>query len=210
MFLQPLLYDVNYNKRIDEKMYKAEIEANDDDRAIAETADTTGRTTEIVNELSECVGLTRDFYNTLAGYAVRPEESKDTPQIARLTSKLERATALIDGTDFNNFNPSNVAKIGNFVGELEELNGRMTDELVSPNLPEALRNILVGVDGGGGILQQVKNSLSSLTNLAQGKIMGRRQTTEVLGEGYGCCSMYDRFGFMDISQYQPTQYLFVG
>lgn len=197
-------------------MYKAEVEANDDDREISETADTNAQTTDIINELTECVSLTRDFYNTLAGYAVRPAEQKDVPSTSRLTSKIDRTSALIDATDFNEFNPNNISKIEGFIDQLQTLSNRLQewspDEVGSPDeeLPATLRNILEG------ILPQVNNNLTGLLNIAEGKIMGRRPTEQVLGTGYcphtnteGFC-LYDRFGFMDISPYQPSQYLYVG
>ena len=204
MFLQPLLYDVNYNKRIDEKMYKAELEANDDDREISETADTNAQTTDIINELTECVSLTRDFYNILAGYAVRPAEQKDVPSTSRLTSKIDRTSALIDATDFNEFNPNNISKIEGFIDQLQNLSTRLQEWTPDDNLPATLREILEG------ILPQVNNNLAGLLNIAEAKILGRRPTEQVLGTGHMCCEMYDRFGFMDISPYQPSQYLYVG
>lgn len=216
MFLQPLLYDVNYNKRIDEKMYKAELEANDDDREISETADTNEQTTNIINELTECVSLTRDFYNTLAGYSVRPAEQKEVPSTSRLTSKIDRTSALIDATDFNDFNPNNISKIEGFIDQLQTLSTRLQEWTPDDDLPATLQDILQD------ILPQVNRNLTGLLNIAEAKIMGRRPTEQVFGVGRfgvedycphtnteGFC-LYDRFGFMDISPYQPSQYLYVG
>jgi hypothetical protein len=208
MFFQPLLYDVNWNRHIDEKMYKLEIQNNEDDREISETADTNAQTTDIINELTECVSLTRDFYNTLAGYSVRPAEQKDVPSTSRLTSKIDRTSALIDATDFNEFNPNNISKIEGFIDQLQTLSNRLQEWTPDADLPATLQNILEG------ILPQVNNNLTGLLNIAEAKIMGRRPTEQVLGTG--CCSgtealcLYDRFGFMDVSPYQPTQYLYVG
>lgn len=210
MKLGPLLYDVNFDKSINEKLYKSEIEANDDDRAIAETADATNETSAITSELNDIVSLSRDFYNTLASYTIRPALQDSIPSTSRLVSKMDKTSAMIDGTDFNNFNPSNIQKIESYLGEMEqvfeaisEMNLDLPAGRVSPFFTQVQQ-----------IRGQVLNNFSALINVTRGKVMSRRQTIEVIGTGMcgsgygrGMCPMYDRFGFVDIGRFQPRRFL---
>ena len=201
----PLLYDVNFDKKINEKLYKSEIEANDDDRAIAETFDAANETSAITSELNDIVSLSRDLYNTFASYTIRPALQDSIPSTSRLVSKMDKTSSLIDGMDFNTFNPSNIQKIEAYLGEMEQV----FEAIEGMNLDLPAGRVSPFFRQVHEIRGQVLNNFSALINVTRSKIMSRRQTIEVIGTGYGrgMCPMYDRFGLMDIGRFQPRRFL---
>lgn len=208
----PLLYDMDFDKSINEKLYKLEVETNDADQAIAETADATNITSEITSELNDIVSLSRDLYNTFASYTIRPALQDSIPSTSRLTSKMDKTSSLIDGSDFNVFNPSNIQKIEAYLGEMEQV----FEAISEMNLDLPVGRVSPFFQQINEIRGQVLNNFSALINVTRSKIMSRRQTIEVIGNGmcgsgYGSGmyggSMFDRFGFVKIDKYQPRRFL---
>jgi hypothetical protein len=210
MKLQPLFYSPNFTKSINDKLYKIELETNEDDRELAETQSMAEKTNEITEALQTMIGFAQDFNNQLASLSTQRDTlptrdiTSSLPQTGKFLNAIDKTLRLIGTTDFNDFNPQNVDAINSYLDNLNQLfqsimNQNLEGNIRSNVIAELFRQAL-------NIRNQIKTPFENVINSLQTKMLSRRQTEAILGSGYKKQKL-DKYGLFVIDDYQTNRFL---
>lgn len=215
MKLQPLFHSPNFTKSINDKLYKIELETNEDDRELAETQSMAEKTNELTELLQTIIGFSQDFNNQLASLSTQRDAlpTRDLvgslPQTGKFLNAIDKTLRMIGSTDFNDFNPQNVDAINSYLDNLNQL----YQSIMNQNLEGNIRNQVVAelFRQALNIRNQIKTPLETVINSLQTKMLSRRQTEAILGSGscFSCIKQkkLDKYGLFVIDDYQPTRFL---
>lgn len=210
MKLQPLLHTPNFTKGINSKLYKIEMETNEDDRELGETQSTAEITNEITELLQNVIGFAQDFNNQLANLSTQrmsttTREIPSLPQTGKFIVAIDKLIRLVSGVDFNDFNPQNIDAIQSYLDNLEQLNQSIMSQDISlpvrnPVIEELFRQL-------ESVRDQIKFPLDSVINSLRTKMISRRQTQPILGSGFMRECIYDKYGLLNVNPYQTKLYV---
>lgn len=205
-----LLHRNDRNLRLMNRVYQMEMDANDDERELAETGDTAGITTKLVLDLGSIEALLQDYNNYLASLNITIAK-KDIPSTSKLLTKAMEVSSVVASTDFNDFSPDSVDRVSRAIDNINNLIQFIQSHNLTPRGVASAREFYRQV---GSITANILEVVSPMITMLSSRLVNRRQTISVLederfaqeeemyGGGY-----YDRYGFMEISQYQPKRWV---
>jgi hypothetical protein len=118
--------------KIQRRVAKSLREANDDDRGLAETADMSEDTDDIIDKINKIVEQTINISNTLLNERSkirRPTDSINTPDFN--ISNLEKFITDFNKLDVNKMNANNIQKLTDAKNKLDEFIGGLYSNLTS-------------------------------------------------------------------------------
>lgn len=118
--------------KIKRRVAKSLREANDDDRGLAETADMSEDTDDIIDKINKVVEQTLNITNTLLNERSkikRPTDSINTPDFNY--SNLDKFITDFNKLDVNKMNASNIEKITDAKTELEAFTDALSNNVTS-------------------------------------------------------------------------------
>jgi|TARA_B110000503_G_scaffold35808_1_gene58538 hypothetical protein len=117
------MYEDGSFKSINEKLFKSEIEANDDNREIAETVQDTELSDELMTLLERLRNEFSDFSEDQRKSFQNAMERQITPvrleKITPISNLINQVDSSVGKADFNNFDKASIGKLQEFFEEFE-------------------------------------------------------------------------------------------
>jgi|TARA_R110000824_G_scaffold290461_1_gene479009 hypothetical protein len=117
------MYEDGSFKSINEKLFKSEIEANDDNREIAETVQDTELSDELMTLLERLRNEFSDFSEDQRKSFQNAMERQITPvrleKITPISNLINQVDSSVGKADFNNFDKASIGKLQEFLEEFE-------------------------------------------------------------------------------------------
>jgi hypothetical protein len=204
------MYEDGSFKSINEKLFKSEIEANDDNREIAETVQDTELSDELMTLLERLRNEFSDFSEDQRKSFQNAMERQITPvrleKITPISNLINQVDSSVGKADFNNFDKASIGKLQEFLEEFESQyalyeDGRdQLDGLLEvSDGPLKLKSSLLLLKSK--LLNYKQNSLNP--NIELSNIDDGDPTQAVVGSGR------KQTGFLNLGPYQTKEKLIV-
>jgi len=130
------MYEDGSFKSINEKLFKSEIEANDDNREIAETIQDTELSNDLMTLLERFRNELSDVGQELASFYAEYQDKEDLDKITKpekisiFLNIADQITSALEKSDFDGFSKAVIESIKKLYDDIEEQNKAIAENIV--------------------------------------------------------------------------------
>jgi|TARA_R110002153_G_scaffold155865_2_gene307913 hypothetical protein len=185
-------------KKINQEVYKRDVQRNDDNRELSETVETSDQVDLLLNSLQEVEGFSIDFANKLSNAQVVVFQA-EVPPIGKFLTAIANAEKESLVLDINSVSRNSIDSLVAKRDKLEEILESISIQVGSPEWSR--------------ITTQVREALTNLIGNLRIKLVNYKQTVPIEGmsvEDVVAPTIQPLVGtgrFISLSGYQPRRYV---